>query len=734
MITLREETVTCIPNIYVVKRDGRRVNFDVDKIYKALVKAACEVTSMSPLLEAKLECITEKIVAEITHRFSQDVKIYEIQNIVEHELLNANEYAIAKAYISYRTQRDFDRSQATDINFTIDKLLNKDQTVVNENANKDSDVFNTQRDLTAGIVGKSIGLKMLPPHVANAHQKGDIHYHDLDYSPYTPMTNCCLIDFKGMLKNGFKIGNAEVESPKSIQTATAQISQIIANVASSQYGGCSADRIDEVLAPYAELNYEKHLRDAKDWVLADKRADYAWEKTKKDIYDAMQSLEYEINTLFTSNGQTPFTSLGFGLGTNRFEREIQKSILNIRIKGLGSEHRTAIFPKLIFTLKRGLNLEPGSPNYDIKQLALECATKRMYPDVLSYDKIIELTGSFKVPMGCRSFLQGWKDENGQEVNSGRMNLGVVTVNLPRIALEAEGDKDKFWSLFAERMAIAKDALVYRVERTKEATPANAPILYQYGAFGKRLGKYDQVDQLFTHRRATVSLGYIGLYEVATAFYGGEWEDNPEAKEFTVDIVKEMKRLVGEWSDEYDYHFSVYSTPSESLTDRFCRLDTEKFGLVPDITDKEYYTNSFHYDVRKNPTPFEKLDFEKIYPEVGASGGFIHYCEYPVLQQNPKALEAVWDYAYDRVGYLGTNTPIDHCYKCDFEGDFTPTERGFTCPNCGNSDPKTVDVVKRTCGYLGNPQARPMVNGRHKEISARVKHMNGSTIKFSGNEI
>ena len=709
------------------------MNFDVDKIYKALVKAACEVTPMSPLLEAKLEGITEKIVAEITHRFSQDVKIYEIQNIVEHELLNANEYAIAKAYISYRTQRDFDRSQATDINFTIDKLLNKDQTVVNENANKDSDVFNTQRDLTAGIVGKSIGLKMLPPHVANAHQKGDIHYHDLDYSPYTPMTNCCLIDFKGMLKNGFKIGNAEVESPKSIQTATAQISQIIANVASSQYGGCSADRIDEVLAPYAELNYEKHLRDAKDWVLADKRADYAWEKTKKDIYDAMQSLEYEINTLFTSNGQTPFTSLGFGLGTNRFEREIQKSILNIRIKGLGSEHRTAIFPKLIFTLKRGLNLEPGSPNYDIKQLALECATKRMYPDVLSYDKIIDLTGSFKVPMGCRSFLQGWKDENGQEVNSGRMNLGVVTVNLPRIALEAEGDKDKFWSLFAERMAIAKDALVYRVERTKEATPANAPILYQYGAFGKRLGKYDQVDQLFTHRRATVSLGYIGLYEVATAFYGGEWEDNPEAKEFTVDIVKEMKRLVGEWSDEYDYHFSVYSTPSESLTDRFCRLDTEKFGLVPDITDKEYYTNSFHYDVRKNPTPFEKLDFEKIYPEVGASGGFIHYCEYPVLQQNPKALEAVWDYAYDRVGYLGTNTPIDRCYKCDFEGDFTPTERGFTCPNCGNSDPKTVDVVKRTCGYLGNPQARPMVNGRHKEISARVKHMNGSTIKFSGNE-
>ena len=733
MIAL-EEKITILPTLFVEKRDGRRVVFDVDKIDKALHKAADKVMDVTPLVEKRLNALTERIVTEIHSRFPKGVKIYEIQNIVEHELLEAKEYALAEEYITYRTQRDFERSKATDINFSIHKLLNKDQAVVNENANKDSDVFNTQRDLTAGIVGKSIGLQMLPKHVANAHQKGDIHYHDLDYSPYTPMTNCCLIDFKGMLENGFKIGNAEVESPKSIQTATAQISQIIANVASSQYGGCSADRIDEILAPYAEKNYKKHLKDAEEWVLHDKREDYAWKKTQKDIYDAMQSLEYEINTLFTSNGQTPFTSLGFGLGTNRFEREIQKAILNIRINGLGSEHRTAIFPKLIFTLKRGLNLEEGTPNYDIKQLALECATKRMYPDVLSYDKIVELTGSFKVPMGCRSFLQGWKDENGVEVNSGRMNLGVVTVNLPRIALESEGDMTKFWEIFNERMNIAEDALVYRVERTKEATPANAPILYQYGAFGHRLGKEESVDQLFKNRRATVSLGYIGLYEVATVFFGNSWENNPEAKEFTLDIIRDMKRRVEEWSDQYGYHFSIYSTPSESLTDRFCRLDIDKFGSIPDITDKEYYTNSFHYDVRKNPTPFEKLDFEKVYPEAGASGGFIHYCEYPVLQQNPKALEAVWDYAYDRVGYLGTNTPIDRCYKCDFEGDFEPTERGFACPNCGNSDPKTVDVVKRTCGYLGNPQARPMVNGRHKEIAARVKHMNGSTIKIAGHQV
>jgi len=712
-----------LSDMKVIKRDGRLVHFNAQKIYDALLKAKKHLEGkLSPLDHEHINRIVEQVISEINYRFQQNVKIYEIQNIVEHTLLENHEYELAQEYINYRTQRDFKRSQATDINFSIDQLMGKEKTVVNENANKDSDVFNTQRDLTAGIVGKSIGLKMLPPHVANAHQKGDIHYHDLDYQPYAPMTNCCLIDFKGMLNKGFKIGNAEVEPPKSIQTATAQISQIIANVASSQYGGCSADRLDETLAPFAKLNYQKHLKEAKIWIEGQTRQkEFVMKKTKKDIFDAMQSLEYEINTLFTSNGQTPFTSIGFGLGTDWFAREIQRAILQNRINGLGSEHRTAIFPKLIFSIKDGTNLNQKDPNYDIKQLALECATKRMYPDILNYDKIVELTGSFKVPMGCRSFLQGWKNENGEEVNVGRMNLGVVTINLPRIAMQAEGDMEDFWKILDERLSIAKDALVYRVERCKQANPANAPILYMYGAFGKRLGREESVNELFKNKRATVSLGYIGLYEAASAFYGQDWESNEKAKNFTLDIVKKLKNNTDQWGNEYGYHFSVYCTPSESLTDRFCRLDTEKFGIVENITDKEYYTNSFHYDIRKDPTPFEKLDFEKDYPKYCA-GGFIHYCEYPVLQQNPKALEAVWDYSYDRVGYLGTNTPIDHCYECGFEGDFKATERGFECPQCGNHDPKTCDVVKRTCGYLGNPQARPMVHGRHKEIASRVKHM------------
>ena len=715
-----ENTSDILKNIKVIKRDGRVVKFNKKKIYNAIEKAVESVFNNNNTVDIKK--ITKQVSNEIANRFKEDIKIYEIQNIIEHTLLSFGEEAVYKEYVNYRVNKNIEREKASDINKAIEKLVNRDENIVNENANKDSLIFNTQRDLTSGTVAKAIGLKMLPKHVANAHQKGEIHYHDLDYSPYQPLTNCCLIDFKEMLTKGFKIGNADVDSPKSIQTATAQMAQIIANVASSQYGGCSADRIDIVLAPFAKLNYEKNLQLAKKWITEkSKQEQFAKEKTEKDIYDAMQSLEYEINTLYSSQGQTPFTSLGFGLGEGYFEREIQKAILKVRINGLGKEKRTAIFPKLIFVIKDGLNLKPSDPNYDIKQLALTCSTQRMYPDVLMYDTITKITGSCKTPMGCRSFLPAWRNEEGELIESGRMNLGVVTLNLPRIAIESKGNKEDFWEIFKERLQICKDALDYRAKRCCEASPQNAPILYMHGAFGKRLQPEDKVKQLFDNKRSTLSLGYIGLYEVATIFYGGDWEKNKEAKEFTLEIMRYMKECVDKWTTEGDFYYSIYSTPSESLTDRFCRMDSKKYGIIENITDKEYYTNSFHYDVRKNPTPFEKLDFEKDYPYY-ASGGFIHYCEYPVLKQNPKALEAVWNYAYDKVGYLGTNTPIDRCYKCNYEGEFEPTKRGFKCPSCGNKDPKSCDVVKRTCGYLGNPQARPMIKGRHKEIVARVKHL------------
>ncbi|UZM90856.1 anaerobic ribonucleoside-triphosphate reductase [Limosilactobacillus reuteri] len=707
-----------LASIQVVKRDGTVTSFYSYKINLILnALNADEQTSQSvyvTLLDALLNqtTVTTKKIADL---FVQG-------------LVNANHEELAKVYRDYRQHDEEAFAEATNPQNKLEQLFDRNSRIVHENANKDSHVFNTQRDLEAGVVSRALGLRMLPGIVAKAHLRGDIHWHDLDYSPVTPETNCCLIDFDEMFKHGFKIGNAWVSSPRSIQTATAQMSQIIANVASLQYGGCSANRIDQLLEPYAKLNYEKHMKDAEEWIVPEKREEFAREKTKKDIYDAMQALEYEINTLYSSQGQTPFTTINFGLGTSWIAREIQKAILKIRIKGLGKEHRTAIFPKLTFTIKRGLNLDPEDPNYDIKQLALECSTKRMYPDLLMYDKIKELTGSFKTPMGCRSFLQGWTDpETGKEVNSGRMNLGVVTVNLPRIALEAHGDKQLFWEIFQEKMNICKIALDYRIKRTKEAKPENAPLLYMYGAFGKRLKKTDSVDEVFKNSRATVSLGYIGLYEVCTTFYGSNWEHNKEAHDFAIAITKAMHDLCAEWEKEEGYHFSLYSTPAESLTDTFCQDDLKKFGRVEDVTDKEYYTNSFHYDVRKHPTPFEKLSFEEAFPKY-AAGGFIHYCEYPNLRQNPKALEAVWDWAYDHVGYLGTNTSIDQCFKCGFKGEFEATARGFKCPQCGNHDPATCDVVKRTCGYLGNPQQRPMVHGRHEEIIHRVKHMNAGMIK------
>lgn len=695
-----------------VKRDGAKYPFELFKL---------EMVIHALGLDDVKAVILSKIVNKL------DEKIVSAQDVADAFRVSLNELGYieaAKKYVSYRKADEKKWLSQTDTKNRLERLVHKDPTIVNENANKDSDVFSTQRDLTAGTVGKTVGLTMMPEHIAKAHLRGDIHWHDLDYTPLSPMSNCCLIDFKEMLTNGFKIGNAYMESPNSIGVATSQVAQIITNVASSQYGGCSFDRADQVLAPFAQKNYKKHLKDARDLIDDEEKAEtFAKKRTKKDIYDAMQSLEYEINTMFSSQGQTPFTSLGFGLGTSWIEKEIQKDILRIRIAGLGKEHRTAIFPKLLFTIKKGLNLHPGDPNYDVKQLAIECSTKRMYPDVLNYDMIKKITGSFKCPMGCRSFLQGWKDENGQEVNSGRMNLGVVTVNLPRIAMESHGDMDLFWKIFNVRMQTCHEALKFKAHRVTEAKPVNAPILYQYGAFGKRLAEDGNVNDLFKNGRATISLGYIGLYEVGTVFYGSNWEHNREAHDFTVEIVKKMHDLCAKWEkdDPNHYHYSLYSTPSESLTDRFCRLDTAKFGKVKDITDKEYYTNSFHYDVRKHPTPFEKLNFEKDYPKY-AAGGFIHYCEYPNLRQNPAALEAVWDWSYDKVGYLGTNTPIDKCYKCGFAGEFKATAKGFQCPVCGNHDPKTCDCVKRTCGYLGNPLKRPMVHGRHEEIAHREKHM------------
>ncbi len=761
--------------VLVEKRDGRVVDFDPINIISAVKSAFADLDKqVGPEEEKLIRGFADQIEGEITERYNGPAKIEDIQNLVEHALIDAHLYDVARAYTNYRLDKDIQRAKATDVNEAVSRFINQDPTLIHENANKDANVYATQRDLLAGAVSKAAAFNMLPPAVANAHMKGDIHFHDADYSPFTAQSNCSLPNFWDMLANGFTLGNAPMASPKSIAIAATQITQIMKDVASSQYGGQTANRADEHLAAYAKKDYEKFLEEARETIpdgmpvefarrqvenakanepaklhfgsreplpmdtpfhtdvdeLEQEREILAKVRTRKSIYDAMQTMEYQINSNRVSNGQTPFVTVGFGLGTDWFAREVQRAILLNRIRGLGKDHHTAIFPKLVFTVRHGVNADPGDPNYDLKQLALECATKRMYPDVVFYENIVKITGSFKAPMGCRSFLQGWiNPETGKDEEDGRMNLGVVSVNVPRIAIESHGSKERFWKLFNERMEVAHQALQFRIMRCKQATPVNAPTLFRFGAFG-RLGASSNVDTLFKNERATVSLGYIGLAEATAVFYGKDWiRDHgwdPQGKEFALSIVKRMSELCKQWSKAEGYHYSVYSTPAESLTDRFNRMDREKFGRIEGVTDHDFYTNSFHYPVWLQPTPMEKLNYEKDFPYF-ASGGFINYCEYPCLQDNPKALEAVWDYAYNiGIGYLGTNTPIDHCFVCGFQGDFEPTDEGFKCPECGNCDPDKCNVTKRTCGYLGNPVQRPMVHGRHEEISHRVKHMSGET--------
>lgn len=702
----------------VIKRDGCQVPFDEVRIKEAVERAAHAADVNDADYCATVACAVAQQMQDKSR-----VDIREIQDAVENLLMSGNYKKLARTYIEYRHDRDIARERHGRLNQEIRGLVEQsNMALLNENANKDSKVIPTQRDLLAGIVAKHYAKQyILPRDVVLAHERGEIHYHDLDYSPFFPMFNCMLIDLNGMLTNGFKMGNAEIEPPKSISTATAVTAQIIAQVASHIYGGTTINRIDEILAPFVTASHEKHKAVAEEWQIPD-ADNYALTRTEKECYDAFQSLEYEVNTLHTANGQTPFVTFGFGLGISWESRLIQESILRNRIAGLGKNHKTAVFPKLVFAIRDGLNHKAGDPNYDIKQLALECASKRMYPDILNYDQVVNVTGSFKTPMGCRSFL-GVYEENGQQVHDGRNNLGVISLNLPRIALEAEGNEDRFWTLLDQRLVLAKKALMTRIARLESVKARVAPILYMEGACGVRLKADDSIADIFKNGRASISLGYIGLHETINALFGSQTHvfDDEALRAKAVAVITRLKAATEQWKDETGYGFSLYSTPSENLCDRFCRLDTAEFGVVQGVTDKGYYTNSFHLDVEKKVNPYQKIDFELPYPPL-ANGGFICYGEYPNLQHNLKALEDVWDYSYSRVPYYGTNTPIDECYECGFTGEFECTSKGFTCPKCGNHDSARVSVTRRVCGYLGSPDARPFNAGKQEEVKRRIKHL------------
>lgn len=591
--------------------------------------------------------------------------------------------------------------------------LTADKDLQHNNANKPSEMFHTQRDLLAGEINKYLVAQELPKHLLDAHRLGKIHIHDMDYRAQG-YTNCCLVDLGGMLKNGTKIGNANIETPKSITTACAITAQIIAQVSGAQYGGTSIDRIDEVLAPYVRKSYNKHLGRGLRWLKDERKAAvYATELTEKECYDAFQALEYETNSLFNSNGQTPFVTLGFGLGQEWEERMIQKAILQNRIKGLGAAESTPIFPKLVFSVKEGLNKNPGDPNYDLKQLALECSATRMYPDYLSYEKVVAVTGDFKAPMGCRSFLSAIPSG---EI-AGRNNLGVVSINLPMVAAEADGVFEDFWDILDKYVDEAFEAHDFFLDRLKKVKAKQAPILYMHGGFGVRLGAEEYVWPIF-EGRSSVSLGYIGVYEMCQIMFGLP-QTHRDCIEFTEEVLTHLKNRCEIKASETNLGFSLYATPSESLCNRFNKLLERRFPEYSWLTDKGYLTNSHHLDVREKVAPDTKFEYEAHFTKI-ANGGNISFVELPQMKKFHKALEYVVDKGLECSHYIGVNIPIDECFNCGYMGESIASERGFVCPSCGSEE---IEVTRRVCGYLGSPGSRPFNSGKQKEVLGRVKHLN-----------
>lgn len=583
------------------------------------------------------------------------------------------------------------------------------------NANKASEQFPTQRDMIAGEVSKYIVSQDIPAYLLDAHNKGKIHIHDMDYRAQG-YTNCCLVDLANMLEKGLKVGGAEIETPKSISTAAAITAQIIAQVSSCQYGGTSIDRIDETLAPYVRKSYDKHLATGLRWLKDSKKAAvYATEMTEKEVANAMQALEYEVNTLFNSNGQQPFVTFGFGLGSDWESRMIQKAILEVRIKGLGASGHTAVFPKLVFAIKEGLNKKQGDPNYDIKQLAVRCTAERMYPDYVSYERVCEVTGDFKFPMGCRSFLSAV--DSGE--TAGRNNLGVVSINLPMVAIEAKKNNLDFFTLLWQYLDKAYEAHEWAFSRLKQVKAKQAPILYMYGGFGVRLHPEEYVWDIFKDR-ASVSIGYIGVYEMCQVMLGEESKQtDPEAIAFTKEVLLQMKWFCERKAKETHLGFSLYATPSESLCNRFNNLIAEQYPDYEWLTDKGYLTNSHHLDVRQKVAPNVKYDYEANFTSI-ANGGNISFVELPQMKKFLPALEWTIDYGLSKSHYIGVNIPIDTCQECGFMGDSVSSDKGFICPSCGSDN---IEVTKRVCGYLGSPGSRPFNPGKQAEVMGRVKHLN-----------
>ena len=706
----------------VIKRDGRAVTYDRSKIVTAIQKANAEVPAPEKVSDETIDSIIEYIESKNRTR----MLVEDIQDIIEQKLMADGKFVLAKTYIIYRYSRELVRKANTTDESILSLIKNSNKDVMEENSNKNATVASTQRDLIAGEVSKDLTKRiLLPEKISKAHEEGVLHFHDSDYF-LQPIFNCCLINIGDMLDNGTVMNGKLIESPKSFQVACTVMTQIISSVASSQYGGQSVDV--RHLGKYLRKSYNKYKNRFEeqfgDRLSADIIEDMVKERVNDELRSGVQTIQYQINTLMTTNGQSPFVTLFLYLDENdeyiQENAQIIEEILRQRMEGIKNEkgiYVTPAFPKLIYVLDE-CNCLKGGKYDDITEMAVRCSAKRMYPDYISAKMMRQnYEGNVFSPMGCRSFLSPWQDENGNYKFEGRFNQGVVSINLPQIGILAKKNEETFWKLLDERLELCYEALMCRHNALVGVTSDVSPIHWQYGAIA-RLKKGEKIDRLLYNGYSTISLGYIGLYEVTKLMKGVSHTD-PEGLDFALRVMNHLREATDRWKEQTGIGFGLYGTPAESLCYRFARIDKERFGTIEDVTDKGYYTNSYHVDVREKIDAFSKFQFESQFQEI-SSGGAISYVEIPNMRNNLEALSEVVRYIYDNIQYAEFNTKSDYCHVCGWDGEITINDDNeWECPQCHNKDHSKMNVTRRTCGYLGENFWNV---GKTKEIKARVLHL------------
>ena len=696
----------------VIKRDGSVVEYDSTKIINALIKANDEMEQDERILLFDIN----RIVQILDLQRKDEMHVEEIQDIIVRKLMEYGYYALAEHYITYRYKRAMVRESNSTDESILSLIRDENEELKEENSNKNTKIASTQRDYIAGEVSRDVSKRLLlPEHIVKAHEDGVLHFHDLDYF-IQPIFNCCLINIGDMLDNGTVINGKMIESPKSFRTACTIMTQIIACIASNQYGGQSVDI--KHLAKYLKKSINKFIDKGYEGELLRDRV-------QEELSAGVQTIQYQINTLMTTNGQSPFVTLFLNLDEDDEYLEetamIIEEILKQRLLGIKNEkgvYITPAFPKLVYVLHEHNALKGGKYDY-ITKLAVECSAKRMYPDYISAKKMKDnYEGNVFSCMGCRSFLSPYKDMNGEYKFEGRFNQGVVSINLPQVALESKGDIDQFYTLLRERLNICKEALMCRHNALKTVKSDVSPLHWQHGAIA-RLGKGETITPLLYGGYSSISLGYIGVYETTKIMTGHSHTDE-EGQEFALTLMNFLREICDKWKEETNIGFSLYGTPAESLCYRFARIDKEKYGEIKDITDKGYYTNSYHVDVREPISAFDKFTFESQFQSI-SNGGCISYCEIPNVGVNLKALEDMVKFIYDNIQYAEFNTKSDYCMVCGFDGEIIINDDGeWECPQCGNKNSDKMNVTRRTCGYLGE---NGWNKGKTSELSKRVLHLN-----------